>query len=160
MMCVSRDPHDILISFADWIGERADFYMQAHYEHLSRESRVVFLLHGGTTSAGPLLPISEILARDVGWLRSPGLLQVSFTDLIGDAGGHCDALSTSTMAELHAHVATLKPLECIDTVAIYGGSVTFNKGRSQRGRKSESVDLVDEIAEVLSPHLATWGYAE
>ncbi len=159
MICIRRDPRDILISFADWIGGRPDFYMHGDFAPLSREARVAFLLRGGQTAAGPLLPFAAILDRGLGWRQAPGVLQVSFEDLVGPAGGGDAAAQTAALAAIHAHVAAPVPLSDVDASAIYGGSLTFNKGRSRRWRELDDAALVAEIETTLAPQLGPWGYA-
>ncbi len=158
MICIRRDPRDILVSFADWIGGRADFYMHSDFAPLPREDRVRLLLRGGPTSAGPLLPFHDILARGAGWLNVPGMLQVTFEDLLGPAGGGDARAQRATLAAIHAHVGAPVPLAQLDAAAIYGGSLTFNKGRSQRWRELDDSTLVQEIETTLGPHLDRWGY--
>lgn len=60
--------------------------------------------------------------------------------------------------DLHAHVRAPKPLSEVKTENIYGGTLTFNKGRSQRWRELDNTDLVAEIEAALGPHLPLWGY--
>lgn len=159
IICIRRDPRDILVSFADWIGGRPDFYMHADFAPLSRSARVALLLHGGQTTAGPLLPFSTILDRGLGWRKAPGVLQVSFEDLVGLEGGGDAAAQVAALAAIHAHVDAPVPLAQVDAAAIYGGSLTFNKGRSRRWRELDDPALVEEIENALAPHLGRWGYA-
>lgn len=159
MVCIRRDPRDILVSFADWIGGRADFYMHRDFAPLSLENRVRLLLHGGSTSAGPLLPFPEILRRGAGWLEMPDVLQVSFENLVGPAGGGDAQLQAAAVAAIHAHVGAPVPLAELDAASIYGGTLTFNKGHSGRWRNLDDSALVQEIETALAPHLGRWGYA-
>ena len=159
MVCIRRDPRDILVSFADCIGKRADFYMHCDFAPLSRENRVRLLLRGGYTSAGPLLPFPELLRRGAGWLEVPDVLQVSFENLVGPAGGGDAQLQAAAVAAIHAHVGAPVPLADLDAAAIYGGTLTFNKGNSGRWRELDDAALVAEIETTLGPQLGPWGYA-
>lgn len=159
-ICIRRDPRDILVSFSDWVGTRPDYFLHNDFVHLSREQRVRLLLRGGEFSFGKLYPFPEVLRRASGWLNVRDILQISFEDLIGPVGGGDPTKQAEALTAIHAHVGAPVPLEQVNADSIYGGSLTFNKGRSQRWRELDSVDLVDEIGEVLGPFLTTWGYAE
>ena len=158
MICIRRDPRDILVSFADWIGSRPDYFLHPEFMHLSREDRVRLLLEGGEFHFGKLCPFPEVLSRASGWLNARDVLQVSFEHLIGPAGGGDAAEQTKAVAAIHAHVNAPVPLAQVDTTSIYGGSLTFNKGRSQRWRELEDCVLVEKIETLLTPHLYDWGY--
>lgn len=160
MICIRRDPRDILVSFADWIGSRPDFYMHPDFSELSRERRVSLLLKGGHVSFGKLHPFGEILHRGYGWLTAPGVFQISFENLIGEAGGGSDIVRDKTLQNLHSFLGLETPLDLMDPNAIYGKSLTFNKGSSQRWRELESMSLLDEMSEILEPHLEKWGYSK
>jgi len=159
MICIRRDPRDILVSFADWIGGRADFYMHPDFAPLSHEDRLRLLLHGGPTTVGTLLPFPEILRRGAGWLEVPDVLQVSFEDLVGPSGGGDAQAQSAAIAAIHAHVGAPVPLVDVDVASIYGGTLTFNKGRSRRWRDVKDPVLVQEIEGMINPHLHKWGYA-
>lgn len=158
MICIRRDPRDILVSFADWVGSRPDFYMHPDFKPLSREDRVAFLLRGGMTASGPLHPFTEILTRGSGWLTASDVLNISFEDLVGASGGGDDTRCAQTVQAIHQHVDAAKPLSGVDIKAIYGSSLTFNKGRSQRWKELADSELVEEINVMLAPFLTAWGY--
>lgn len=159
MICIRRDPRDILVSFADWIGSRPDFYLHADFAGLSRDDRIALLLRGGQGSGYTLTPFPEVLRRAEGWLTAPDVLQVSFEGLIGVHGGGSPAAQEAMVAELHHHTRAPKPLAEVVPDNIFGGTLTFNKGRSQRWRELRNADLVAEIEAVLAPYLENWGYA-
>lgn len=158
MICIRRDPRDILVSFADWIGSRPDFYLHADFAGLSRDDRIAKLLRGGQGSGYRLTPFPQVLERAEGWLTAPDVLQISFEGLIGADGGGDRAAQEAMVARLHAHVRAPKPLAEVEPDNIYGGTLTFNKGRSQRWREVENADLVAEIDTALAPYLDLWGY--
>ena len=160
MICIRRDPRDILVSFADWIGGRADFYLHPDFKPLSREDRVRVLLDGGPTRIAPILPFLDILERGLGWTREAGVLQVTFEDLLGPAGGQSAEAQRAAVAAIHAHIEPETPLDAVDLGSIYGGSLTFNKGRSQRWRELDDAELVARIERELEPVLPQWGYAD
>ncbi|NRB18480.1 MAG: hypothetical protein HRU33_13150 [Rhodobacteraceae bacterium] len=158
MICIRRDPRDILVSFADWIGTRPDFYLHRDFANLSRNGRIVKLLRGGKGTGYHLNSFSEVLARSEGWLNSPNVLQISFEELIGDRGGGNSSSQARTVAAIHDHVRSPKPMDTVNFEKIYGGTLTFNKGRKQRWRELESQSLITEINEVLGPQIAIYGY--
>ncbi len=157
-ICIRRDPRDILVSFADWIGSRADFYMHRDFVNLSRNARIRRLLRGGEGTGYLLNPFSEVLARAEGWLNAPDVLQVSFEGLIGIEGGGDATLQADILAKLHGHVRALKPLSDVHPENIYGGTLTFNKGRSRRWCELDDPALIREIEDELGGHLSIWGY--
>lgn len=158
MICIRRDPRDILVSFADWVGARPDFYMHPDFKPLSREERVAFLLRGGRTASGPLHPFPEILRRSAGWLTAPDVLQITFEDLIGTSGGGDDLRRVQSVAAIHRHVGASRPLDSVDIASIYGQSLTFNKGRSQRWKELSDPALIEEINTTLFSVLSDWKY--
>lgn len=159
MICIRRDPRDILVSFADWIGSRPDFYLHKDFAGLARDARIEKLLRGGAGSGYELTPFPQVLERAEGWLTAPDVLQISFEGLIGADGGGDRAAQEAMVARLHAHVRAPKPLAQVNIDNIYGGTLTFNKGRSQRWRELENAALVGEIETAFGPYLDRWGYA-
>ena len=160
MICIRRDPRDIVVSFADWIGSRPDYFLHPAFAPLSREERVRLLLRGGELDVARLCPFPDVLRLAEGWLSAENVLQVSFEELIGPAGGGDAAAQIRALAALHTHSGAPKPLEDVDKASIYGASLTFNKGRSQRWRELADPFLVEEIEETMGPHLGVWGYEE
>jgi hypothetical protein len=160
MIVIRRDPRDILVSFADWIRTRPDFYLHAAFAPLGREACIRLLLRGGENLAGGyrLKPFSEVLDRAEGWLDAAGVLQVRFEDLIGARGGGSEARQAQALQSIHALVGSTKPLQSVDPDAIYGGSLTFNKGRAARWRELDDPALIEDITQTLGPRLARWGY--
>ena len=159
MICIRRDPRDILVSFADWIGQRPDYFMHPAFASLEREARVRLLLRGGQLDVGRLHPFPVVMRRAAGWLSSARVLNVSFEELIGPAGGGDADSQAKALAAIHAHVNAPLPLEQVEPATIYGGSLTFNKGRSHRWRELDDPELVQEIEDVIGPHLGCWGYS-
>ncbi len=159
MICIRRDPRDILVSFADWIGGRPDFYLHHDFAALSRDDRIALLLRGGACRGYELSPFTTVLQRAEGWLRAENVLQISFEELIGGSGGGSSCDQGRMLEAIHAHVAAPKPFSDVQADNVYGGSLTFNKGRSQRWRELENTALVAEIEDKLGPHLPIWGYA-
>lgn len=159
MICIRRDPRDILVSFADWIGSRPDFYLHPDFAGLSRDKRIELLLRGGQCGGYVLSPFTEVLRRAEGWLNAKDVLQISFEELIGSAGGGSSGDQTRMLKVIHTHVRASKPFEDVQADKVYGGSLTFNKGRSQRWRELENTGLIAEIEDKLAPHLPIWGYA-
>lgn len=160
MICIRRDPRDILVSFADWIGSRPDFYMHKDFAGLSRDDRIARLLRGGPGTGYTLYPFTTVLDRAYGWRTAPDVLQVSFEELIGAQGGGDAAAQQGMVDALHAHTRPVKPLSEVKLENIYGGTLTFNKGRSKRSKELDNAELVAEINETLAPHLARWGYED
>lgn len=159
IIAIRRDPRDILVSFADWIGTRTDTYLYRDFAPLDSDARIALLLRGGAGTGYRLNSFTEVLARAEGWLTAPGVLQVAFEDLVGVEGGGNHHAQLRTVVDLHAHVGAPKPLRSVDLGQIYGGSLTFNQGRAARWRELDNPALVNEIADRLGPHLAKWGYA-
>lgn len=159
IVTIRRDPRDVLVSFADWIGERPDTYLHRDFAHLDREERILLLLRGGRGSGYHLHPFEDVLTRAAGWLKAPPGLQVAFEDIVGAKGGGTTAAQANAVRALHAHIGAEKPLTDVDPTRIYGGSLTFNKGRIARWRELGSRDLRDELKERLAAHLPAWGYA-
>jgi hypothetical protein len=151
MIAIRRDPRDILVSFADWIGKRDDFFLYPDFAQLKRDERIALLLRGGEGTGYRLKPFNDVLRNAEGWLTTP-------EDLVGAKGGGSNTAQTDAVTALHAHVGGPKPLEVVKFEQIYGGSLTFNKGRAARWRELDNVLLVEEIVDRLGPHLATWGY--
>lgn len=160
IIVILRDPRDVLVSFADWIGTRPDFYLHAAFAQLGREASIRLLLRGRKNLSGGyrLKPFSEVLDRAEGWLDAPGVLQVRFEDLIGARGGGSEARQAQALKSIHALVGSTKPLQLVDPDAIYGGSLTFNKGRTARWRELDDPALIEDITHTLGPRLARWGY--
>jgi hypothetical protein len=161
MIVIRRDPRDILVSFADWIDGRPDYFMRPDFAGLSREQKVARLIRGGAGRGYTLRPFSEVLTRAEGWLTAGNdVLNVSFEDLIGPKGGGELGRQAAAIAAICRHLGRPAPDDPELIERIYGGSLTFNKGRSQRWRDLKGDDLHAEIAECLAPHLSRWGYDE
>ncbi|MDE8652417.1 hypothetical protein [Novosphingobium album (ex Liu et al. 2023)] len=159
MIVIRRDPRDILVSFADWIDGRPDYFMYPDFAGLSREQKVARLIRGGAGSGYTLRPFSEVLTRAEGW-RTAGkdVLSVSFEDLIGPKGDGTAERQAATVAAICRHLGRPVPDDPELIERIYGGSLTFNKGRTQRWRELQGADLRNEITACLAPHLARWDY--
>lgn len=158
MIFIRRDPRDMLISFADWIGGRADNYLYAEFASLSREDRVAKLLRGDR--AHRIRPFKEVLARAEGWLAEAGeVLVMNFEDLVGPKGGGTVERQTTALQELCDHIGCDMPDDPDWVDRIYGSSLTFNKGQVQRWRELQSLDLQTEIADLLAEPMRRWGYA-
>lgn len=160
IISIRRDPRDVLISFADWIGERPDYFMYQDFVDLNREERVVRLLRGGPGSGYTLVPFTEVLRRARPWLKVElGILPVAFEDLVGPMGGGTQSRQLAVLDALCSHLELTPPAEPEWATRIYGGSRTFNEGRVGRWRELGSNDLKDEIKERLGESLVSWGYA-
>lgn len=159
MIC--RDPRDILVSFADWIEGRPDYFMHPDFVGLSREARVERLLRGGTGIGYKLRSFNEVLGLAQPWLNEgEDILVVRFEDLVGPKGGGSFEKQAEVLAGICRHLDLTPPEDSAWMDRIHGGSLTFNKGRVQRWREIDSLDLKDEISERLSVELARWGYAQ
>lgn len=159
MICIRRDPRDILVSFADWIGGRPDYFLHPYFAHLDREARVRKLLDGAQLDIGKLNGFIDVLDLASGWLQEEEVLQVAFEELIGPLGGGTVEAQHAVVKALHSHVKPAMTFSQIDKDAIYGGTLTFNKGRSQRWKELADPALVNEIEDRLAPQLVKWGYA-
>ncbi|OWY07398.1 hypothetical protein B6V74_18475 [Thioclava sp. F42-5] len=159
MIIIRRDPRDMLVSFADWIGGRPDYFMHGDFAPLTREERVRRLLKGGSGTGYWLRPFAEVLTRAEGWLAErDDVLTVAFEDLIGPQGGGSRPRQLATLEAICYHLERALPDDPNLVERVYGGSLTFNKGRIERWRELDSADLQDEIAERIGPHLGRWGY--
>lgn len=159
IIVVRRDPRDILVSFADWICGRPDYFMHPDFAPLSREARVARLLNGGAGSGYQLRPFTEVLELAEPWLFMAGdVLVVGFEELIGPNGGGSSKRQTAAVSAICDHLDLSTPEDSSWMERIYGGTLTFNKGRIQRWRELESSDLQSEINEMLAPYVVRWGY--
>ncbi len=106
MIVIRRDPRDILVSFADWIDGRPDYFMHPDFAGLTREQKVARLIRGGAGKRLRLRPGGGNLARAEGWLtagRRPTVHEkVSFEDLIGPRGGTLDRRGNGGRRDLAA----------------------------------------------------------
>lgn len=160
IIVIRRDPRDILVSFADWIGGRPDYFLHRDFADLSREARIERLLRGGAGNGYRLRPFAETLALAQPWLTAgDAVLCIAFEDIIGPNGGGSRDKQEQALAAIRTHLKLPVPdnPDWIDRV--YGSSLTFNKGRVQRWRELASGDLCDEINERLRSQLDLWGYA-
>jgi hypothetical protein len=161
MIVIRRDPRDILVSFADWIDGRPDYFMHPDFAGLTREQKVARLIRGGAGSGYILRPFGEVLTRAEGWLTAgDDVLKVSFEDLVGPKGGGTLDRQATAVAKICRHLGRPVPDDPKLIERIYGGSLTFNKGRSQRWRDLKGHEIQAEIAECLAPHLSQWGYGD
>jgi hypothetical protein len=158
IIIIRRDPRDILMSFADWIASRPDYFLHSDFAELGRHERIRLLLRGGQGSGYRIRPFTEVLTLAEGWLKVPGALQISFEDLVGAQGGGDSEVQARIVAGLHEHVRPPKPMAEVEIDKIYGGTLTFNKGHSKRWVELDSPALVHEIQDKLGPHLEKWGY--
>jgi hypothetical protein len=159
IIVVRRDPRDVLVSFADWIQNRPDYFMHPAFAGLSREMRVARLLRGGVGPGYQLRPFGEVLTRAEHWLTGgDDVLTVAFEDLIGPQGGGTRSRQNAALTEICLHLEHALPNQPEVLDRIYGGSLTFYKGRTERWRELDSTDLQAEIAESLAVHLPRWGY--
>jgi hypothetical protein len=134
--------------------------MHVDFVDLDREARVARLLRGGRCTGYTLRPFVEVLDRAQPWLSlGDRALTVCFEDLVGPNGGGKPERQALTLAKICDHLELTPPKDPTWVERIYGGSLTFNKGRIQHWQELESRDLRNEIDEQLTLKLRQWGYA-
>lgn len=159
IIAIRRDPRDILVSFADWIESRPDYFLSKDFRGLTREARVEKLLRGGYGSGYKLRPFTKVLQLAQPWIEANHCaLVVSFEDLVGPKGGGSRERQHRTLARMCEHLGLSMQIDQCLIDRVYGGTLTFNQGRSERWLELNSSDLRSEIDENLREHLRLWGY--
>lgn len=136
---IYRNPLDVLCSEAAWFARRGATYLAHHYAQFDRDERLLRLIHGDAA----LPSLRERLYSYAGWLELPGVIPVSYEELVGERGGGDAALQAKTVwaMQLKLHVP--------------GSPQNYARMLARRGARTFHRGVVRRYLEELKPaHLA------
>ena len=152
-----RDPRDIAVSLAHYIGGRGDHPLHfAYSERPDERSRIELAILGDADARPPAPSLESLLAGFSGWLDSSALV-VRFEELIGTRGGGDDASQHRTLGAIYDHLG-LEPPPRLSERLFSSASPTFRKGRIGQWRESFDPDLEELFERAAGSWMEIYGY--
>jgi hypothetical protein len=152
-----RDPRDIAVSLAHYIGGRGDHPLHfAYTERPDERSRIELAILGDAEARPPAPSLESLLAGFSGWLDS-GALVVRFEDLIGSRGGGDDATQDLTLRAIYDRVGIERPQGLAERL-FSSASPTFRKGRIGQWRDSFDPGLEALFEREAGSWMEMYGY--
>jgi len=124
---VVRDPRDIAVSLAHFIGGRGDHPL--HFAYSARpdlRSRIELAILGDPVARPPAPSLESILSEFSGWLES-GALVVRFEELIGPRGGGDAGEQDRILQRIYERLGLRPPAGLAERI-FSSESPTFRKG--------------------------------
>jgi sulfotransferase family protein len=154
---VIRDPRDIAVSLAHYIGGRGDHPLHfAYSERPDERSRIELAILGDAEARPPAPSLESLLSGFSGWLDS-GALVVRFEELIGARGGGDDGVQQRTLRALYGHLGLELPPRLSERL-FSSASPTFRKGRIGQWRESFDPDLEALFDRAAGAWMEVYGY--
>lgn len=156
---ITRDPRDIVMSYARWIDTRRDEYWQKSLAPLSEEDRISSLIQGFESKVGYFDSLATVLDRASGWLHQPEVLVVRFENLVGkDGGGTNEAQFDEIMRVVKWLGVTGADIERIQKT-LFGGTKTFHTGQVGAWRDGFTPEHLRIFQDVVGQaRMQEWGY--
>lgn len=157
-----RDPRDVAVSHAHYCTRHQGHLFHKHYVALGTwERRLAFSITGGPVpGVGYLDSLAARFRAMEPWLHEPGVLHLTFEDLVGAEGGGAVETQRSAFAALATHLSVEPTAEVLDdlTENLFGGTSTFRNGQIGNWRDELGPEHRD-LLEATAPGLAeAWGY--
>lgn len=159
---IVRDPRDVVLSFARWIGDRPDYYAYSAFCQLTLEQKMRNVITGFSCGSLYFESIASVLDRSYGWLTaSPEeILVVRFEDLVGSRGGGCDLAQMAAISKVCKFIygEELPAIQQSVACNLFGGTKTFKDGQIGAWKNYFDADLRRVFDETVGPRMRLWGY--
>jgi Sulfotransferase domain len=137
---VIRDPRDVAVSLAHYIGGRGDHPLHFAYSARPDErSRIELAILGDAEVRPPAPSLASLLEGFSGWLQSAAAV-VRFEELIGSRGGGDDGVQERTIRVIYDHLG-LQPPARLSERLFSSSSPTFRTGQIGQWRESFDAGL-------------------
>jgi sulfotransferase family protein len=154
---VIRDPRDVAVSLAHYIGGRGDHPLHFAYSARPDErSRIELAVLGDADARPPAPALESLLASFSGWLES-GAAVVRFEELIGSRGGGDDDVQERTIRTIYDHLG-MRPPARVSERLFSSASPTFRKGRIGAWREAFDPELEALFEREAGPWMEIYGY--
>jgi hypothetical protein len=153
---VVRDPRDVAVSLAHYIGEREDHPLHAQFAPRDLRGRIELAITGDVQARPPAPPLASVLAGFAGWFES-GALSVRFEDLVGARGGGESGAQARALAEIYAHLG-LEPEPGLGRRLFSDASPTFRRGAIGQWRELFDPELETVFEREAGRWMGRYGY--
>ena len=154
---VVRDPRDIAVSLAHYIGGRGDHPLHFAYSTRPDErSRIELAILGDAEARPPAPSLEGLLAGFSGWLES-GALVVRFEELIGSRGGGDAFVQGKAIRAIYDHLGVQPPPRLSERL-FSSSSPTFRKGQIGQWRDSFDPELEALFEREAGRWMDVYGY--
>ena len=160
MICILRDPRDIVVSLSNYL-ER---YQHPDFVGKSADEKLMLAIEGVNPIQPPLisparvLSISESCCEVYKWTTLPSVLTVKFEELVGPEGGGNLEQQLQTLANI-AKFTGMRVNEPEDLRnRLFGRTRTFNVGRIGQWQELFSPQHKARFKEMAGEGLVTLGY--
>jgi hypothetical protein len=153
---VVRDPRDIVVSLAHYIGARGDHPLHSAYAGRDVRARIELAILGDSEARPPAPSIESLLAGFAGWLES-GALVVRFEDLVGERGGGDAGAQARTVDAVYAHLGLESSPE-LAARTFSDLSPTFRKGSIGQWREHFDPELEALLEREAGRWMEVYGY--
>lgn len=162
MVLMIRDPRDVAVSGAEYLGTQRNHALHPHFAPLSRRGRILDSIVGVPgDGAGPgLRNIAERVGSVMRWESEPFVHVARFEDLVGPAGGGDRDRQLQEIRAVAQHLGIDCSDEEIAAVAggVFGGTNTFRSGQIGGWRRHLDDHHVEAAKPLLDDLLIRLGY--
>jgi sulfotransferase 6B1 len=151
-----RDPRDIAVSLAHYIGDREDHPLHPLFAPRDLRGRIELAITGDGDARPPAPSLESILAGFAGWLGS-GALVVRFEDLVGGRGGGTAESQERVLGEIYAHLGVEAEPGLRERV-FSEASPTFRRGSIGQWRQELDPELEALFEREAGRWMETYGY--
>ena len=132
-LLILRDPRDVVLSHARYVGAKESHFLYAHYQSLSESERILSSIVGlkpEHEDSPTLLDIGTRYRLLVPWLESELNYTTSFEKLVGPRGGGSKRDQLDELEAIADHLKLACSRHRLETIAdsLFGGTTTFRKG--------------------------------
>lgn len=165
MLLMLRDPRDVAVSHAIFVGNKQDHFLHAVYEPLSESERLMTSIKGtgsGTSHGPALLSIQERYQSLLPWAAEPFTYTARFERLIGPKGGGTRDMQLAELRNIARHLSIWHTPGDIEHLAdqLYGGTRTFRKGVIGDWQSHFSAEHKQVFKEIAGQLLIDLGYEQ
>lgn len=156
---IVRDPRDVAISFAHWIGLHPEFSSYKLFREDDVETSIYKLIQGCRSGSINHNSLSVVYQRAYGWIGDSNTLVVKFEDLVGEKGGGDDLVAINEIKRIANHIGINNPNINYIFDNMYGSSKTFRSGKVRAYSQIESESLKKYMNNELSNIIEQYGYS-
>lgn len=169
LIMMIRDPRDVVLSWLTHQSSRPDlapsfscFYYYNSFSSMSEKiSAAIKGLPQSNIGRNSYVPsILEIFDTKIDWLAVEDVCAIKYEEIVGSRGGGCDKLQMNCLMRLCAYLGvSFHESELVSMARnIYGGSLTFNKGKVGSWRDVFTSEHRDLFKQVTGDLLIRTGY--
>ena len=133
-LLILRDPRDIVLSHANYIGKNSNHFLYGLYKKLSQSDRIMTSITGLEKSTDPqepqLLNIEDRYRSVMPWCSTQFNYTTYFEKLVGEQGGGTAITQHRELENIAKHLGLRYSNDHLDHIAnnLFGGTVTFRNG--------------------------------